>query len=144
MPITRSITRMSAPTTSPVVNIKRKRASNYQSEVAVSDSDSKERARSSKKSKSKSKAKPAETEEQTAVPRPLVPSSGEELAPIPAKLTFSLADAKDHLVRVDRRFGDVFSRLPCKPFERLESVHPFRLVFLLRFLRASRGGGGWG
>src|SRR5712672_1061088 len=114
MPITRSITRMSAPTTSPVVNIKRKRASNYQSEAAVSDSDSKERARSSKKSKSKSKskskAKPAETEEQTAVPRPLVPSSGEELAPIPAKLTFSLADAKDHLVRVDRRFGVVFSR----------------------------------
>ncbi|KAI0297077.1 DNA glycosylase, partial [Russula brevipes] len=49
-------------------------------------------------------------------------------APLPAKLIFSLEDAKDHLVRADRRFRDVFSRLPCKPFETLENVQPFRSV----------------
>ncbi len=62
------------------------------------------------------------------VPRPLIPPSGEELAPLPAELTFSLQDAKNHLIQADYRFGDVFSRLPCKPFERVEGIHPFRSV----------------
>ncbi|KAH9961225.1 hypothetical protein BC827DRAFT_1132040 [Russula dissimulans] len=131
---------MSAQTTPPVLNIKRKRAPKPEQEVEESDSHSAaaeatKRAKSSsnnqiKRRKSKAKARLEEADEQTAAPRPLVPPSGEEeLAPIPAKLTFSLADAKAHLVRADRRFGDVFARLPCKPFERLESVHPFRSVF---------------
>lgn len=61
-------------------------------------------------------------------PRPLIPPSGEELVPLPAELTFSLEDAKNHLIQVDYRFGDVFSCLPCKPFEGVEAIHPFRLV----------------
>ncbi|KAH9176415.1 DNA glycosylase [Lactarius sanguifluus] len=59
------------------------------------------------------------------VPRPLIPPSGEELAPLPAELTFSLEDAKNHLIQADYRFGDVLSRLPCTPFERVEAIHPF-------------------
>ncbi|KAH9061358.1 DNA glycosylase [Lactarius vividus] len=62
------------------------------------------------------------------VPRPLIPPSGEELAPLPAKLTFSLEDAKNHLIQADNRFRDVFSRLPCKPFERVEGIHPFQTL----------------
>jgi DNA-3-methyladenine glycosylase II len=61
-------------------------------------------------------------------PRPLIPPSGEELAPLPAELKFSLEDAKNHLIQADYRFGDMFSRLPCKPFETVEGIHPFRSV----------------
>ena len=61
-------------------------------------------------------------------PRPLLPPSGEELAPLPAELTFSLEDAKNHLIQADCRFEGVFSRLPCNPFERVEGIHPFRSV----------------
>ncbi|KAI9508211.1 DNA glycosylase [Russula earlei] len=120
MPVTRSISRAraSAPTTSPAV-IKRplKRQ-------AVSDS-----AAVTKRTKSSNRTKNEAGAE--APPRPLIEPSGEELAPLPAKLTFSLEDAKNHLIQADPRFGYVFSRLPCKPFERLESVHPFRSVQVL-------------
>lgn len=60
------------------------------------------------------------------VPQLLIPPSEEELKPLPTELKFSLEDAKNHLIQVDYRFGDVFSRLPCKPFETLEGIHPFR------------------
>jgi DNA-3-methyladenine glycosylase II len=119
MPVTRSITRTRAATTPPVVSIKRAPKRQAESDPAVT-----KRIKSSSKSKAKAKS---ETEG-TAVPRPLVQPSGEELAPLPAKLIFSLEDAKSHLIQADRRFGDVFSRLPCKPFERLEGIHPFRSV----------------
>ncbi|KAI9463558.1 DNA glycosylase [Lactarius psammicola] len=62
------------------------------------------------------------------IPRPLIPPSGEELAPLPAELTFSLEEAKNYLIQADYRFGDVFSRLACKPFERVEGIHPFRTL----------------
>jgi DNA-3-methyladenine glycosylase II len=121
MPVTRSITRTRAATTPPVINVKR--APKRQAE---SDSVVKKRIKASSKATAKVKPEGAEG----VVPRPLIPPSGEgeELALLPAKLIFSLEDAKDHLVRADRRFRDVFSRLPCKPFETLENVHPFRSV----------------
>jgi DNA-3-methyladenine glycosylase II len=62
------------------------------------------------------------------VPQLLIPPSGEELAPLPTELKFSLEDAKNHLIQADYRFGDIFSRLPCKPFETVEGIHPFRSV----------------
>ena len=120
MPVTRSITRTRAATTPPVINVKRAPKRQAESDPAVT------KRKRSYSSSSKAKAK-SETAEGT-VPRPLVPPSGEELAPLPAKLIFSLEDAKNHLIQADGRFGDVFSRLPCKPFERLEGIHPFRLV----------------
>lgn len=61
------------------------------------------------------------------VPQLLIPS-GEELAPLPTELKFSLEDAKNHLIQADYRFGDVFSQLPCKPFETVEGIHPFRTL----------------
>ena len=125
MPVTRSITRSRAATTLPVVNnVKRAPKRQAESDPAVT-----KRIRSSSTT-SKAKAKP-KTEDPEVVPRPLVQPSGEELAPLPAKLMFSLEEAKSHLIQADHRFGDLFARLPCKPFETLEVIHPFRSVFLV-------------
>jgi DNA-3-methyladenine glycosylase II len=120
MPVTRSITRARAATTSPVVNVKRAPKRQLESSDPVVPT------KRNRTSHGKAKAKKSETE--GTVPRPLVEPSGEELAPLPAKLIFSLEDAKNHLIQADHRFRDVFCRLPCKPFETLEGVHPFRSV----------------
>lgn len=45
---------------------------------------------------------------------------------IPGKLSFEFEDAKKHLISVDERFRTLFKRLPCKPFQNLEAVDPFR------------------
>lgn len=45
---------------------------------------------------------------------------------LPAVLSFSFEDAKKHLVGTDGRFEEIFNTLPCKPYEHLEKVHPFR------------------
>ncbi|KAK7045590.1 hypothetical protein VNI00_007422 [Paramarasmius palmivorus] len=52
----------------------------------------------------------------------------EQPALVPAKLTFSFEEAKEHLIEVDPRFEDLFERLKCGPFEELEMVHPFRAL----------------
>jgi DNA-3-methyladenine glycosylase II len=49
-------------------------------------------------------------------------------ASLPANLTFSFTEAKEHLIAVDARFSELFGRLKCKPFEELEVVNPFRSV----------------
>ncbi|KAI0032241.1 DNA glycosylase [Vararia minispora EC-137] len=54
-----------------------------------------------------------------------IPPSGTNTELLPAKLTFSFEDAKKHLVAADARFMDVFNRLPCKPYEKLERIEPF-------------------
>jgi DNA-3-methyladenine glycosylase II len=45
---------------------------------------------------------------------------------VPAVLTFSLDEAKRHIIGVDNRFEDIFKKLACKPFENLEGFHPFQ------------------
>jgi DNA-3-methyladenine glycosylase II len=45
---------------------------------------------------------------------------------VPAVLSFSFEDAKQHLTSVDHRFEDLFNKMECKPFQQLERVHPFR------------------
>jgi DNA-3-methyladenine glycosylase II len=45
---------------------------------------------------------------------------------VPAVLSFSFEDAKNHLTNTDERFQDLFDKLTCRPFEHLEQVHPFR------------------
>lgn len=51
-------------------------------------------------------------------------SSGQQF--LPATLKFSFEEGKMHLISVDGRFEELFERTPCKPFEQLETVHPFR------------------
>ena len=55
-------------------------------------------------------------------------ADGEAL--VPAVLTFSFEEARRHLVGVDPRFGDVFRKCRCKPYEELERVDPFRCVLV--------------
>jgi len=47
---------------------------------------------------------------------------------VPALLSFSFDDAKQHLTGVDYRFKDLFNKMECKPFQQLERVHPFRAL----------------
>ena len=54
--------------------------------------------------------------------------SNEKNELLPATLSFSLEAAKKHLNDADARFEEVFSKLPCRPFEELEMVDPFRWV----------------
>ncbi|XP_006461078.1 hypothetical protein AGABI2DRAFT_150872 [Agaricus bisporus var. bisporus H97] len=55
------------------------------------------------------------------------PTDQDADALVPAVLTFSLKDAKEHLIGVDHRFEAIFNKLPCKPYENLEQFHPFQL-----------------
>ncbi|KAL1704113.1 DNA glycosylase [Schizophyllum commune] len=57
----------------------------------------------------------------------MIPGSEPEKI-LPAILTFDYAEAKRHLISVDSRFEELFERLPCKPYEHLETVHPFRAL----------------
>ncbi|KAF7361910.1 DNA-3-methyladenine glycosidase [Mycena venus] len=73
------------------------------------------------------KAKP------TAIPKPDIPvtsgtTSEPDFVPADAVLTFSFEDAKEHLINADHRFEDVFAKLECTPFQKLETVHPFRAL----------------
>lgn len=47
---------------------------------------------------------------------------------LPAALCFSFEAAREHLINADSRFRDIFNKLPCRPFQHLESVDPFRSV----------------
>ena len=69
---------------------------------------------------------PQDTNEIT---RPQPVNTSGEVSFLPAALTFSFDEAKDHLVRVDPRFEDLFTKLKCRPFEHLERIDPFRRVF---------------
>lgn len=55
-----------------------------------------------------------------------IPAQGGRKTLVPAKLTFDLEEAKNHLIDADARFEDIFSRMPCRPYERLEQIDPFR------------------
>lgn len=79
----------------------------------------------------------SQADDASKMPPPLLPApNGEILKPIPAqggrktlvpaKLTFDLEEAKNHLIDADARFEDIFSRMPCRPYERLEQIDPFR------------------
>ncbi|KAL0955964.1 hypothetical protein HGRIS_002146 [Hohenbuehelia grisea] len=48
--------------------------------------------------------------------------------PVPAVLSFRFEDARQHLINADERFEDLFNKLKCKPYEHLETVHPFQAL----------------
>ena len=45
---------------------------------------------------------------------------------VPAELSFSFEEAKQHLLRTDTRFQDVFVTAVCTPYQKLDRVEPFR------------------
>ncbi|KAH6913830.1 DNA glycosylase [Coprinopsis sp. MPI-PUGE-AT-0042] len=84
-----------------------------------------------KKSKTTSKAADAATPQPRAplaVISSTVAVSGTTDTPVPAVLTFDFEEAMQHLIDVDSRFQDLFDKMPCKPFEHLEQLHPFRAL----------------
>ncbi|KZT72197.1 DNA glycosylase [Daedalea quercina L-15889] len=91
-------------------------------------------SRKKTKSKEASEGKSSESQplsnDAVTKPIPLPLSQSTENAPalVPAVLTFSFEEAKQHLTRVDPRFEDVFRRLKCKPFEHLERLDPFQTL----------------
>lgn len=70
---------------------------------------------------------PATGESVLLVPQELTTGNSTKL--IPAKLSFSFAEAKAHLINADPRFSELFERLKCKPFEELEMVDPFKYAY---------------
>ncbi|KAF8658315.1 hypothetical protein AX16_002084 [Volvariella volvacea WC 439] len=60
-----------------------------------------------------------------AVVPQLLPDEPQEVL-VPAILTFSFEDARNHLINADLRFEDLFRKMPCRPYQQLEQVHPFR------------------
>ncbi|KAK0226069.1 DNA glycosylase [Armillaria fumosa] len=86
---------------------------------------SKRKASTSTKDKAK-KAKTIQEAVEQQISPVVPPSSGAAPVLIPARLSFSFEDAKQHLISADPRFEDVFGKLKCTPFEDLEQVHPFR------------------
>lgn len=83
-----------------------------------------------KPAKTKAAQKTEENMDPLAVPeRPKFPVDNLPKEPmLPAKLSFSFEDAKRSLIQRDPRFEDIFDKLPCRPFEHLEQVDPFRWV----------------
>lgn len=66
---------------------------------------------------------------QDVIPPPQISaqaSTSDEAVLVPAVLSFNFEEAKKHLINVDHRFEDIFSKMTCKPFEILERVNPFR------------------
>ncbi|TFL04734.1 DNA glycosylase [Pterulicium gracile] len=134
MPTTRSASRVtSTPTTSkPVSTAGSKRKSPASTSASVKPASTK-RQRVAKpvdgSLAAPETALPVEAAETsaTASNADAVPSEPEEPM-MPAVLSFSLEDAKAHLIDVDSRFEDIFEKLQCKPYEKLERVHPFRAL----------------
>jgi DNA-3-methyladenine glycosylase II len=63
---------------------------------------------------------------QPAAPAPRVDWNAERPSFLPATLSFSFEEAKRHLINADPRFEDIFNKLSCRPFVKLDRVEPFR------------------
>jgi DNA-3-methyladenine glycosylase II len=57
---------------------------------------------------------------------PVIPFAASPPVIVPAVLSFSFEDAKEHLIEADERFKDVFERMKCTPFQELDQMEPFR------------------
>lgn len=105
-------------------------------EVAEKKKSAKRKAPAAPKKAPAKKARSQADDASKMPPPPPPATNGEILKPIPAqsgrktlvpaKLTFDLEEAKNHLIDADVRFEDIFSRMPCRPYERLEQIDPFR------------------
>lgn len=131
MPVTRSATRGA------IVAVNSTNASEETTVAATESTVKRKRTTASKapvkraratKSTSGTGTTPTEAVPAVAPSRPVHTADGESEELVPAVLTFSFEEAKQHLISVDPRFEDVFRRVKCKPYEHLERVDPFRWV----------------
>ncbi|KAL5524102.1 hypothetical protein ACEPAG_8275 [Sanghuangporus baumii] len=137
MPVTRSASRQSSAAASvndqPLVKRRRTKA-NQEGASVVKEETSKSKKNTTKEASTrvnkKSQAEENGSANGTVANLTIVPVTMTEApqALLPAVLSFSLDDAKRHLIAADPRFEDLFSRLKCRPFEHLERVDPFRTL----------------
>ena len=121
MPVTRSAAR--ALTTLPPASAVAPKVSKRKAQAAASTQATRKKARSN----TDSEAPTANLIVDQDLPQAfIVPPAGPPPAVVPATLSFSFKDAKQHLINADERFRDVFEKTPCRPFEELEQVEPFR------------------
>jgi DNA-3-methyladenine glycosylase II len=114
----------------PVTRSSSGRSASTASRAAPSTLSQAKRKAPATKTKTTSK-KPRVEASDTLVPSPSlnIPAAVDSSTPenfVPAVLSFSFEDAKEHLTSVDERFEDLFNKMQCKPYEHLEQVHPFR------------------
>ncbi|WRT66516.1 uncharacterized protein IL334_003475 [Kwoniella shivajii] len=84
-------------------------------------------ARNPAKQVKQAAAKPADTNARPAK-RQKTQTHPVSSALIPPTLSFSLPNAISHLTKVDPRFAQFFTHLPCQPFVHLEAVDPFQTL----------------
>jgi DNA-3-methyladenine glycosylase II len=111
MPTTRSATRASSTT------------STTADSIAVPEPSASKRKTPATKAPRKKARLDVEAEIKAKPYAPVIPAAPDLL---PATLSFSYQDAKEHLIEADERFQDVFERNSCKVFEVLDQVEPFR------------------
>lgn len=110
---------------------RKRKAANIEAVPESTISKQAKKLRSTEKKVSKSTKQDAQVPSTTATPSLPATFSLAESVPealVPAVLTFSFEDAKNHLIQADDRFEHIFDRVHCKPFEHLEQVDPFRYV----------------
>ncbi|KAI0780010.1 DNA glycosylase [Fomes fomentarius] len=126
---TRSATAASAQGTTVTVEkavVTATKASGKRKAATAPKEPAKKKARATKGSGTSTPKAAAPVPPTTSAIVPVSVTDGEEL--VPAVLTFSFEEAKQHLISVDPRFEDVFRRVKCKPYEHLERVDPFRTL----------------
>ena len=133
MPVTRSVTRATSGMVARVEATARAVASSATRKRKTEETDkgaAVKKSRASKKSTEKtiqeSETKSQEQAQRAAVPTTSLSSPASAPTFLPAKLSFSFHEARNHLIKADPRFEDVFNKMKCRPFEHLEQVDPFR------------------
>ena len=117
MPVTRSASRSASRSAAPKT-------------LQVATDNARKTSKRSRSNLKNGRAKEVEQDSPAALIQPSTPVDNEEsavpLALVPAVLSFSFEEAKQHLIAVDARFADIFDKMQCRPFQQLERVHPFR------------------
>ena len=135
MPATRSSTRSSIPTVNAASGVFSAKDDQLMQNAEKQGASRKRKAVASsavKNTVKKSEPNPPEVQISALASSPILPhqNASEPEVLVPAILSFDFEEAKRHLIEVDHRFEDLFSKMPCKPFQHLEQIHPFRYDFL--------------
>lgn len=129
MAITRSAARAVPGTVQNTTTTARRTASTSSRKRNAADSEKKPtKKQKTGKAVSKNEDKKPSNVETPKIVMPIVALVGNASAPtfLPAKLSFSYMEARNHLIDADPRFEDIFNKMKCRPFEHLERVDPFR------------------
>ncbi|TFK44684.1 DNA glycosylase [Crucibulum laeve] len=134
MPTTRSATRSAtteSATTAPALSSNAQTPQKRKADATAMKETQPKKSRSTKAKAATKSSVDNDTAAQLSVATQVaVATDAEDLSAVlvPAVLTFSFEEAKQHLIGIDHRFEDLFEKMKCKPYEHLERVHPFRAL----------------